>query len=57
MREHDTELPEIAKPMDFPVYKVMAMLQVRCTKKVQDVLGLRQTDLSGIKETDSILGN
>ena len=33
------------------------MLQVRCTKKVQDALGLRQTDLSGIKEPDSILGN
>ena len=33
------------------------MLQVRCTKKILDALGLRQTDLSGIKESDSILGN
>ena len=33
------------------------MLQIRCTKKVLDALGLRQTGLSGIKEPDTILGN
>ncbi|MBI3753872.1 MAG: hypothetical protein HY266_07535 [Deltaproteobacteria bacterium] len=33
------------------------MLQVRCTKKVLDALGLKQADLSGIKEPDSTLGN
>lgn len=33
------------------------MLQIRCTKKVLDALGLRQTDLCGTKEPDSILGN
>lgn len=33
------------------------MLQIRCTKKVLDALGLRQADLSGVKEADSILGN
>lgn len=33
------------------------MLQIRCTKKVLDAMSLRQTDLSGVKEPDSILGN
>ena len=33
------------------------MLQIRCTKKVLDAIGIKQKDLDSIKEADSLLGN
>ena len=33
------------------------MLQIRCTKKVLDAIGIKQKGLGSIKEADSLLGN
>jgi len=33
------------------------LLQIRCTKKVLDAIGIKQKDLGSIKEADSLLGN
>jgi len=33
------------------------MVQIRCTKKVYDLLGIKNTELNECKETDALLGN
>ena len=33
------------------------MIQLRCTKKVQDFIGIKKDNLCGILECESVLGN